>query len=144
MAKKIIKIAFYKGEGDWADKAIKIWTRSEYSHVELVVGNEWTSTSPRTLKLEQRILSYNPDHWDMFGVEVDMDRFDKLYKRYKDCKYDWTGIFLSQFLPLNIEDPDKLFCSEWCAMVIGMDKPNQYSPASLHKKLKSESKLFDA
>ena len=42
-----IRLAFYKGKGDWVDKLVRWWTKSQYSHVEVVVGNTWISSSPR-------------------------------------------------------------------------------------------------
>ena len=33
-----IRLAFYKGKGDWVDKVIKWWTKSQYSHVEVEDG----------------------------------------------------------------------------------------------------------
>ena len=46
MDSRAVRLAFYKGEGDWVDKLVRWWTKSQYSHVE-VVGNMWVSSSPR-------------------------------------------------------------------------------------------------
>ena len=41
------KIAFYKAKGNIIDKSIRLWTRSKYSHCEIVIGENWYSSSPR-------------------------------------------------------------------------------------------------
>ena len=43
-----IKLAFYKGKGNWKNKVIRWWTKSPYSHVELILpdGDTWVSISP--------------------------------------------------------------------------------------------------
>ena len=40
-----MKVACYKGEGDWADKLIRFWTGGIYSHVEIVIGDLWYTSS---------------------------------------------------------------------------------------------------
>jgi len=131
------RLAFYKGEGDITDKAIRWWTKSPYSHVELVIGdNKWISVSPRIGNLTSRYMLPNKEHWDYLPIEVDEGRLDMLLDKYLGCKYDWLGIALTQFIPMNVQDPKKLFCSEWCAMVLGLDKPSKYSPGSLYNKLR--------
>jgi len=133
MGKKLnAQLAFYKAsKGDITDKLIAWWTHSHYSHVELVVGNKWISTSPRTKALGSREINYHSDHWTMIDVVIDGDRLSDLYSRFGGCGYDWTGIVLTQFIPLGVEDPQRLFCSEWCAMVLGLDNPSKYSPGDL-------------
>lgn len=34
-----VKLALYKGQGQLGNAVIRWWTRSEYSHCELVVGH---------------------------------------------------------------------------------------------------------
>ena len=43
-----IKVAFYKGRGNWKNKIIRWWTKSKYSHAELILPDEitWVSISP--------------------------------------------------------------------------------------------------
>jgi len=130
------KLAFYKDKGTWVDKAIRWWTKSEYSHVELVINNVWYSTSPRTQKVEARLIAPKKNHWDFIKVDVDFEAIKKLYNRTQNAKYDWTGIFLSQFLPLNIHDRKRWFCSEWCAEALKLEDSNKYSPEDLYKEMR--------
>ena len=49
-----IKIAFYAGEGNYINRIIKWWTKSPYSHAELIMpDNTWIGISPfKTSKIE--------------------------------------------------------------------------------------------
>lgn len=129
------KIAFYKvSKGNWIDKLIGWWTKSEYSHSELVIDQWWYSISPRDVKLRRKNIQPNPEHWDYVDVEIDELWFKVLYKKYEGCGYDWLGIALTEWLPLNVEHPKKFYCSEWCAKVIGYS-PAQMSPQKLWEKI---------
>ena len=44
----IIKVAFYKAQGDYINKIVRWWTKSKYSHAELILPDDvtWISISP--------------------------------------------------------------------------------------------------
>ena len=138
------RLALYKGPGDWTDRAIRWYTNSPYSHVELVAGGWWYSTSPRDLKLRRKQIWDNKGHWDYVDVEVDAERLNRLFKEYEGCSYDWLGIVgiaLWKILPfVHMENPKKLFCSEWGSMALGLDKPWTYSPGRLYREMNNEVK----
>ncbi len=113
----MVKLAFYKGEGDWVDKVVRWWTKSQYSHVEVVVGDTWYSSSPRdggvrSMQLED----YNAEHWAILGYPgvSASDVFD-LFRKTKGSKYDFIGILFSQVLPIGLNSITKWYCSEWAA-----------------------------
>ena len=128
-----IRLAFYKGKGDWVDKVIKWWTKSQYSHVEVVVGNTWISSSPRDGGVRSmRMESYNAEHWDIIdypGV-TSGDVFD-LFRRTKGDDYDFIGILFSQVLPLGIQSKSKWYCSEWTAKL--KYKNSKLNPQELYE-----------
>ena len=130
------QLAFYKGKGDLTDKLIRWWTDSKYSHVELIVDGMWLSSSPRDGKLRSKHIVPNLDNWDFVEVDVMSARVHNVFNKYRGTRYDYLGIFLSQIIPLDIDDKNKMFCSEFCATALGYDKPNQYSPGSLYEKVK--------
>lgn len=131
------ELAFYKSsKGGVIDWLISMWTWSKYSHVELIVNGEWYSSSQRDLKVRKRVINRSSDHWDFIEVYVDSDTVNKLYQRTKGASYDWEGIFLSQFFPLNKQDNKKWFCSEWVAEALGLVNSNDYSPGDLFRKYK--------
>ena len=43
-----ISVAFYKGKGNWKNRVIRWWTKSPYSHAELVLDDKqtWIGISP--------------------------------------------------------------------------------------------------
>jgi hypothetical protein len=140
------RLAFYKAKnGDIFDKLIAWWTRSPYSHCEIVIGNKWYSSSPRDGRVRKAIIEPNPDSWDY--IDVPMNTMDEvlvetLFKKYDGAKYDFMGILLSQILPLGMHSKSKWFCSEICAYVLqNVDKlpygkePNWYSPGRLYSRL---------
>ena len=130
------KLAFYiASNGNLVDKAIAFYTRSKYSHVELVIGEYWYSTSPRDLQVRKKSIVPTDGRWDFIDVEVDLDYVVGFYDRTKGAKYDWLGIALSQFIPINVHYKSRWFCSEWCAEAMRFDEPHRYSPQDLYRRM---------
>jgi hypothetical protein len=130
-----VQLAFYKGSGDWTDKAIRLWTRSKYSHVELVVDDMWYSTSPRDMKVRKKLIVPKEGNWDFVEVNADITAVYKLFFVTEGKEYDWKGILLSQLFPFNKHDKNKWFCSEWCAEALGYENSNRFSPGKLYKEV---------
>lgn len=131
------KLAFYiASNGNLVDKAIAWYTKSKFSHVELVIGRDWFSTSPRDLEVRKKHIVPTQGVWEFVDIEVDEEHVMALHELTKGAKYDWLGIALSQFIAANIHDTQRWFCSEWCAAAIKLDEPNKYSPEKLYKKVK--------
>ncbi|WP_343560424.1 hypothetical protein [Kiloniella sp. b19] len=136
-------LAFYKGTGKWWNKLIRLWTRGPYSHCEIVTSkpNSWRKTAQSLSASEwdggvrKKTIDFTTDNWDLIPVAIDCDRLSQA-KGEIGAKYDWVGILFSQILPLSREHPDKWFCSELAAFVIGLPDPHHFSPNSLYRKLK--------
>jgi hypothetical protein len=135
-----MKIAFYKGSGTIFDKLIRLWTWSKYSHVELVADNIWYTSSPRDDGVVKREIDYDPDHWDMFELNIHKNKeIIDFIDAEMGKRYDWLGIFLSQIIKLNIHNPNRWFCSEIVHKAIqaggfrsDLGKSNGYSPGKLY------------
>jgi hypothetical protein len=132
-------LAFYKGRGRLFDRAIRMFTRGPYSHVELVMkepteGAEFTgfSASGRDGGVRIKTISYEIDKWDFVEIPWANSLAWLKAKRYLDQPYDYLGIFLSQLLPLRRHLRGAWFCSELCAFAIGFDAPQIYSPNSFY------------
>ena len=120
-----IKVAFYCGKGTWVNKIIRWWTKSPYSHAELIMpDNEtWIGISPfKASRLEQK---HNPDYvvcdWNFLELEVTSEQLGvikEFYESTRGSKYDWVGMLLSQFLPYHIKRKNKWYCSEWIAYAL--------------------------
>lgn len=116
-----MKLAFYKGPGNWTDKLIRYWTESKYSHCEIVINGLWYTSSWYDGGVRRLQLDYNPDNWDF----IELTGYDEsvvidFYHNTKGMPYDLKGIILSQILPLNKNSKAKWFCSEWCATALGL------------------------
>ena len=121
----IIKVAFYKAEGDRINKIVRWWTKSKYSHAELILpdGITWISISPfkgSVLRAKQKKY-YSSLEWDFIELNVTQEQVDvinEFYESTKGSKYDWIGMLLSQCLPFNVKQKKKWYCSEWIAYAL--------------------------
>jgi hypothetical protein len=120
-----IRIAFYKGRGSWHNRLISWWTKSPYSHAELILpdGITWISISPFVnCKVTARPkVDYASDEWDFISFEITAQQHKTILKFYDQtagCGYDWFGMFLSQFLPFHIKQRNRWYCSEWIAYAL--------------------------
>jgi len=120
-----IRVAFYKGPGDWRNKIIRWWTKSKYTHAELVMPDNytWISISPLlTSRVDSRIKTdFNLERWDFVELEINDEQHKVLLEFFEDTKgspYDWIGMIFSQLIPFYIKRKGKWYCSEWIAYAL--------------------------
>jgi len=120
-----ISIAFYKGYGDILNKIVRKWTKSIYSHAELILNDNetWVSISPKIgSKISENKVPYvDVDDWDVITLNINEEQYQTIldfYAETKGKKYDWVGMLLSQFLPLRIKTENRWYCSEWIAYAL--------------------------
>ena len=120
-----IKIAFYKGKGDFLNGVVRWWTKSAYSHAELVLpdGYTWIGISPfLKSKVDKRIkIELNPHEWDFVTIGVSEEQISIIMEFFEDTRgqgYDWIGMLASQFLPFRIKHRNRWYCSEWIAYAL--------------------------
>ncbi len=120
-----IKIAFYKGEGDFLNKIVRWWTNSIYSHAELVLpdGITWVGISPflKSKVAKRQKLLYEYEEWDFISIDITQEQLDIIMEFYQYTEgqgYDWIGMLLSQFLPCKIKHKKRWYCSEWIAYAL--------------------------
>ena len=120
-----VKVAFYKGKGSWKNKIIRWWTKSQYSHAELIMPDHftWITITPfRNSTVSSRIQTeYDIENWDFLSLEVNEDQvqiINDFFDETKGCRYDWWGMILSQFLPFRIKRTNRWYCSEWIAYAL--------------------------
>ena len=119
-----ISIAFYKGKGGRLHNIIRWWTKSIYSHAELILPDQtWISISPLyNSKIEsKRKLLVDNLQWDFVPLDIDSEQLQTIldfFKETEGCGYDWVGMELSQFLPFHIKRKGKWYCSEWIAYAL--------------------------
>jgi len=156
-----VSVAFYKGKGNWKNKIIRWWTKSPYSHAELILPNEitWVSISPfLTSRVAGRSVHevQNLNDWDFLSFDLSWREPVKEYQikqiysfieETSGARYDWVGMILSQIFPYLIKHRDRWYCSEWIAhslvkgRIVKWDKLQIYktpnlSPGKLYEILK--------
>jgi len=133
----------------WATKmacrGIQIYTRSKYFHTELSInGYKITShTSKGVIVSMGTNFEHIKKYADIKEIKILKERARYIIdfaKSQEGKPYDWKGIWLSQFLPLNKHDKNKWFCNE----IVGESlkhggiknikkNTNQYNPGSFQK-----------
>lgn len=118
----IIKIAFFKGGNErWLHRFVKWWTRSKYSHVELLLNDEtWVSISPfiRARVETKIVLNYSEADWDFIEFSISETQIRALKDFVAETTgdgYDWPGMLLSQIMPFIIKSRGKWYCSSFIA-----------------------------
>ena len=142
------KLAFYKGRksnshSHFMDNLICFATRSEYSHVELLLNDSGysVSSSPRDGGVRFTNIIYDQAQWDFVDIELRLspEGVRSWFLPNVGMKYDYWGAIgtVLKFIP---EDYDKWFCSEIISMLIihyGIlqlpETPKRMSPAKLYK-----------
>jgi len=142
-----IYLAFYKGKGTIADKFIRWWTNSKYSHAEVVIGEPkcgvWISSSVRDGGVRKKKVNYKPENWDIVELSDKMSISENMiysrYNRIDSCAYDWFNIvfnlgvlnFMNYSNKCMIDSKNRFVCSECCAYLLGIDEPCRFDPGDL-------------
>lgn len=136
-----MELAFYRGSGRPFDACVRLWTRSEFSHCEIVLRREGKqallfSASPRDGGVRTVWRELAPERWECVkvrGYGMDALSLAILMRKTMGARYDWAGIFGSQIFATGIQARKRWFCSEICAKALGLPDPHRYSPESLRK-----------
>lgn len=122
-----MKVALYKGPGNFYDKLIRIATFSKYSHCELVISNVSYSSSPRDGGVRKKYIDFKPEHWDFVEVEGNPARALTVFNLYNGAKYDLWGA-VKTVIPFFRNSSDKWFCSEIVALALELPNPRKWKP----------------
>jgi hypothetical protein len=122
-----IRVAFFKGDKhEWHHRFIRWWTKSPYSHAEIVLddGETWVSISPFLFtRVAARVRTHVPDdEWDYISFRITPEELRALKDFISETTgdgYDWTGMLLSQILPFIVKGKGKWYCSSWIAHALG-------------------------
>ena len=134
-----MKLAFYKGREDLYDRLISWWTRGPYSHVELVINDNYCmSSSPKDGGIRFKHIDLRPDHWDL----VELEGYDPAYaynwfKEHEGRKYDILGILGFVFGSLR-QDKKRFFCTEAIGHALKMKEPWRLDPNAMYAVVTSE------
>lgn len=134
-----VRLALYRGPGNFGNFMVRWWTRSPYSHCELVVDGYCYSASvmdkgvrAKKVGVGDDEINLNNGKWDLIDVPgikaADVLRY---FEKTDHHTYGWPSLILSQLLNSNVTTNNKAFCSEWCAAAMGMPNPSVYNPDTL-------------
>lgn len=131
-----MKVAFYKGTDKIFNKGVAWWDNGPYSHCEIIVGETpqgsvCLSSSASDGGVRAKVIKLNPEKWDIVEVDGDLDFALKVFSKHAGCGYDYLGLvgFLVRVIP---GEKDKFFCSELCAMMLGLQDAWRFSPNALY------------
>lgn len=129
----LIYLALYKGRGTLFNRLVRLWTRSKYSHCELVLPDgRWLSASAMDGGVRAKHIELDLAHWDLIPVPwADAHHIEQLFRANEGRGYDWLGLLGSQILPITLDNKRRMFCSEFCAAGLGYPLPQRYSPGLL-------------
>ena len=138
-----LRLALYKAPGKLSDRLIRTWTRSPYSHCELVLPDgRFVSSSPRDGGVRAKVIEPDPAVWDFLPLPwIQPAHVEQLLEQEAGAGYDWLGILGSQILPAGIQSRSRWFCSEFCARVLELEQPQRYSPGQLAEAVRWASNL---
>ena len=106
------------------------WTRSPYSHVEIVDMSEdevfdptfalCYSSSIRDGGVRAKRIDLTKPWWRVIHIDWrDPDDVWKVYAEHRGKSYGWTDLLTQHVLRLPVDDPG-LLCSELCALMLGL------------------------
>lgn len=129
----LIYLALYKGRGTLFNRLVRHWTRSTYSHCELVLPDgRWLSASAMDGGVRTKHIELNLEHWDLIPLPwADYRQIARVFRANAGQGYDYLGLFGSQLLSAGLHSRRRWFCSEFCAAALGYPMPQRYSPAQL-------------
>lgn len=113
---KNVSIVFYKGTGTLAEKLIRMWTKSPFSHCEFRRSDGLYHSNDRFRFISRtQEMHLDQSDWEICDISLPseiVDRVERRQIRKNGTKYDWMGIVFSQVFRLGIHDKKRWFCSK--------------------------------
>jgi len=126
-----VQLALYKGRGDWFNAVIRWWTRSQYSHCELVIHGVCFSSSVRDGGVRGKCMALPAGSWDVIPIPwADADSVTQWFADHERDRYGWLDLLTGQLLGMQ-RDHRGVFCSEACAKALGLRNSTRMSPQAL-------------
>lgn len=139
----VLHLASYKGtRPGWhglVNRAIRFFTKSQYSHSEICLGNPFEgpvdclSSVGTEGGVRIKRMQLDPAKWDVIALPgVSEGAFWNFLADNAGRKYDLVGCVRSVLPFVSREHKTKWFCSEVCATVIGHKEAWRMHPGVLH------------
>jgi hypothetical protein len=141
-----LQAAFYKGTHAGLpgvyNRLVRWWTRSDYSHVELLLLETTTpgrayaaSASYMDGGVRFKTIDFDPALWDVVDLPEQLsDKAWDWFAAHEGASYDLLGNLHFVFSAVG-DDKRKWFCSEAVAAALGMLNPERFDPGTLHAAL---------
>lgn len=133
---KGFRVAMYKGTRPGLpgiyNRLVRWWTRSPYSHCELVFSTGHAASASFMDKgVQIRVIDFDPKRWDFIALPKDLEKTAfEWFEAHRNQPYDVLGNV--QFIVARVaDDKRKWFCSESIAAALGLADPWRYDPATL-------------
>jgi hypothetical protein len=136
----MLRVAFYRGTHAGLpgvyNRLVRWWTRSQYSHVELILP--WgaaASSSAMDGGVRFKFIDFDPALWDFVDVPLELaSSAEDWFNTHYGQGYDYLGN-VHFVLSAVGDDKRKWFCSEAVAAALGMPNPERFDPGTLHAAL---------
>lgn len=136
----MLRAAFYKGTrpglAGMYNRLVRWWTRSPYSHVELVFSTGMAASSSfEDGGVRFKRIEFDPERWDFTTLPPHMETAAiTWFEQHLGQSYDLVGNLHFIVSPVP-QRKGKWFCSEAVAAALGVAAPWRYSPATLFSTL---------
>lgn len=125
----MVTLAMYKGPGDKLrykifHYAVCYFTKSRYSHCELIIDGIAYSSSARDGGVRKKVIDNlnESNHWDLFNLpNIDRDSALAIFSLREGKGYDYLGI-IRYLLPFLSSSSNRDYCSEIVSMMAGLEE----------------------
>lgn len=129
----MLRVAFYKGRGNWFNRFIRFWDGGPYSHCELVFSSGVSASASWQdgRQVRSAFINFRPEHWDFIELPAEWEAPARVFlDKTEGAKYDLVGQVRFFIAPLRGARKG-YWCSEWVAAALGFPDPWRYSPNNL-------------
>ena len=136
-----MKIAFFRGN-TFIGKVIRLWTRSQYSHTEILLCDYQDGTydclsADYIDGVRINRLSISLDEWDIVDIDFPISKVYEWYSSNYGKGYDYLGLLGFVISPLK-QTKSRWFCSEIPADILGFKLSSRISPSLLYSIITSD------
>jgi len=131
-----MKVALYKGKTRLFNKLTSWWLRGEYSHCEVVLGEDdlgmsiCASSSFLDSGVRVKHINLNTPNWDVFEIDGDVEYAKQWMREHEGESYDVLGL-LGFVLRIIGHKQNRWLCSEAFAAMLGYPDSWRFDPCIL-------------
>ena len=108
----------------WVIKARLV---TQYPHAGIVIGDKlYHATARKGLHVSE----YTPEHWTLIDIGGDDMAALHQFAEWDGASYDWFSLLA--FVGLSVRDSSRMYCYEWCHLVMtGRAPKGRVTPETL-------------